>query len=192
MGCWMIFQLLKIPWVCRFGKLQAPSCPAPTSPAHPSSQNLFLHFCPQTNLSLSHSLWSILLPARSPSQNQGPSWPSGEITPSLLFFPDLETPQNTARSLETQLLSPSGFHTDSLIHLPELSANPLLPSPWISQRCTKPASPAQWGLPLWTRVLTPSQTPSVPRKCEKQSKAQLVNVQNVFASSPKSERKYIF
>ena len=50
MGCWMIFQLLKIPWVCRFGKLQAPSLPTPTSPAYPSKQYLFLHFSPQTKL----------------------------------------------------------------------------------------------------------------------------------------------
>ena len=98
MGCWMIFQLLKIPWLCRFGKLQAPSCPAPTSPEHPSSQYLFLHFCPQTNLSLSHSLRSILtyfLPD-VPPRIKAPLDP-------LVRSPPLSCSLQTQRHLETQL-----------------------------------------------------------------------------------------
>lgn len=127
-GCWMLLQLLKVPWVCRFGKLQAPSRPAPTSPAHPSSQYRFLHVSPQTTLSLSHSLWSTMtyfLP-EVPPRIEAPLDPLVRSPPlscsSQTPFPLCPGTQQDG-SLETQLLSLSGFHTESLVHLLERSAN---------------------------------------------------------------------
>lgn len=67
-GCWMLFQLLKVPWVCRFGKLQAPSRPAPTSPAQSPHRPIpvsatacdppWLTTCPKS-LPESRPLWTL-------------------------------------------------------------------------------------------------------------------------------------
>lgn len=146
MGCWMIFQLLKIPWVCRFGKLQAPSRPTPTSPAHPSKQYLFLHFSPQTKLSLSHSLWSTVthfLP-EVPPRIEGPLDP-------LVRSPPLSCSSQTPSlcALErsrTEAWNTAPFckwipHRISCSSTKAVSKPPCYPSPWISH--PEPSQPHQ-------------------------------------------------
>lgn len=129
-GCWMLFQLLKVPWVCRFGNFRPPAA------QHPRP----LHSLPtdQSQSQPQPVIHRDLLPARSPSQNRGPSGPSGEITPSLLFFPDPLpfVPWNAAgqKPGDTAPFSQWIPHRISCSSARAVSKLACYPSSWISHR----------------------------------------------------------
>lgn len=192
-GCWMLFQLFKVPWVCRFSRNFRPPAFNTHVPCTPIITVPLPSRLPQTLSVTSHSLWSTVTyflpevpprirPPLDPLVNHSLSCSSQ--TP----FPLCPGPQQ-GPGLETQLLSLSGFHTESLVHLLERSANFLLPFFLDFSPLKKPASPTPVGHPSLNKGPWPCHRfPACADGCEKQSKAQLVNVQNVFALSPKSAK----